>query len=101
MTREEAIKILKFQRGYFCDLKGCEEHQAFTMAIKALEQEPCEEEKRMITIDMEMPRCCIGCPILRESEGWGAYCPFVCEENNINIKQRTDRPSDCPLKEGD
>lgn len=41
MTREEAIKILKFERGYFCDLKGCQELQAFTMAIKALEQEPC------------------------------------------------------------
>ena len=43
MTREEAIKILKFQAGYFCDLKGCEEQQAFTMAIKALEQEPCDD----------------------------------------------------------
>ena len=40
MTREEAIKILKFQRGYFCDFKECQEQQAFTMAIKALEQEP-------------------------------------------------------------
>lgn len=43
MTREEAIKILKFQRGYFCDFKGCQEQQAFTMAIKALKQEPCED----------------------------------------------------------
>ena len=39
MTREEAIKILKFERGYICDFKGCQEQQAFTMAIKALEQE--------------------------------------------------------------
>lgn len=54
---------------------------------------------RMIMIDMKMPRCCIGCPILRESAWWGAYCPFVCEENNVNIKERTDRPSECPLKE--
>ena len=53
----------------------------------------------MIMIDMEMPRCCIECPILRENDWCGIYCPFVCEENNINIKQRTDRPSDCPLKE--
>ncbi len=52
----------------------------------------------MIAIkDFEMPRCCIGCPILRDSYGQEAYCPFVCEENNINIKQRTDRPSECPL----
>lgn len=43
MTKEEAIKILKFQRGYFCDLKGCQEQQAFTMAIKALEQQLCED----------------------------------------------------------
>lgn len=53
----------------------------------------------MIMIDMKMPKCCIGCPILRESAWWGTYCPFVCEENNINIKERTDRPSECPLKE--
>lgn len=52
MTREEGIKILKFQRGYFCDLKGCEEHQAFTMAIKALEQEPCDDAiSRQAAID--------------------------------------------------
>lgn len=50
-------------------------------------------------IDMKMPKCCIGCPILRESAWWGTYCPFVCEENNVNIKERTDRPSECPLKE--
>jgi hypothetical protein len=43
MTREEAIKILKFQRGYFCDFKGCEEQQAFTMAIEALQKEPCDD----------------------------------------------------------
>lgn len=40
MTREEAISILNFERGYFCDLKGCQEQQAYTMAIRALEQEP-------------------------------------------------------------
>ena len=43
MTREEAIKILKNERGYFCDFKGCQEQQALTMAIKALEQQPCED----------------------------------------------------------
>ena len=43
MTREEAIKILDFERGYFCDLKGCQEQQAYTMAIKALEREPCDD----------------------------------------------------------
>ena len=43
MTNEEAIKLLNFERGYFCDLKGCQEQQAFTMAIKALKQEPCED----------------------------------------------------------
>ena len=39
MTREEAIKILKFEQGYFCDFKGCQEQQAYAMAIKALDQE--------------------------------------------------------------
>ena len=39
MTNEEAIKILKFERGYFCDFKGCQEQQAYAMAIKALERE--------------------------------------------------------------
>ena len=38
MTNEEAIEILKYQRGYFCDFKGCQEQQAYAMAIKALEQ---------------------------------------------------------------
>lgn len=37
MTNEEAIDILKFERGYFCDLKGCRELQAFTKAIASLE----------------------------------------------------------------
>lgn len=53
----------------------------------------------MIQIDMKMPKCCIDCPILRENDWWGTYCPFVCEENNVNIKERIDRPSECPLKE--
>ena len=46
MTIEEAIKILKFEAGYFCDFKGCQEQQAFAMAIKALESQkwiPCSE----------------------------------------------------------
>ena len=46
MTNEEAIEILKYQRGYFCDFKGCQEQQAYAMAIKALdvlEQQPCED----------------------------------------------------------
>lgn len=50
----------------------------------------------MIMIDMKMPKCCIGCPILRDYYGWEAYCPFVHENN---LKERTDRPSECPLKE--
>ena len=27
----------------FCDLKGCQEQQAFDIAIKALKQQPCED----------------------------------------------------------
>lgn len=46
MTNEEAIKVLKYQRGYFCDFKGCPEQQAFTIAIKALEQEPILDKIR-------------------------------------------------------
>ena len=46
MTNEEAIKILKFEGGYFCDFKGCQEQQAFAMAIKALEQEPVLDKIR-------------------------------------------------------
>ena len=46
MTLDEAIKILKIERGYYCDLKGCKEQQAFTMAIKALEQEPILDKIR-------------------------------------------------------
>lgn len=45
MTLEEAIKVLKIERGYFCDFKGCQEQQALTMAIKALEKQPCETIK--------------------------------------------------------
>lgn len=50
----------------------------------------------MIMIDMKIPKCCIGCPILRDYYGWEAYCPFVHENH---LKERTDRPSECPLKE--
>ena len=46
ITVEEAIEILKFQMSYYCDLKGCEEQQAFAMAIKALKQELTLEKIR-------------------------------------------------------
>jgi hypothetical protein len=51
MTREEATKIIKDYEvngcGY-CHQGGDEVEEAFKMAIKALEQEPCEELYRLI-----------------------------------------------------
>lgn len=53
MTNEEAIKVLKIERGYFCDFKGCQEQQALTMGIKALEQQPCDDAiSRQEVLDM-------------------------------------------------
>ena len=52
MTNEEAIKILIFQRGYFCDFKGCQEQQAFSLAIKALERESILDKIRAEIVDL-------------------------------------------------
>lgn len=43
MTREQAIKILNKEREYMKNHAGESQVEAFTMAIKALEQEPCED----------------------------------------------------------
>jgi len=49
MTREKAIEIIKDYKvegcGY-CHQGGDEVEEVFQMAIKALEQEPCEERER-------------------------------------------------------
>lgn len=55
MTNEEAIDILKFERGYFCDLKGCRELQAFTMAIASLKA--WEKVKQEINDLFSEPPC--------------------------------------------
>lgn len=52
MLREEAIKILENERGYMINHAGNAQVEAFTMAIKALEQEHCEDVKEEIWKDI-------------------------------------------------
>lgn len=73
MTPQEAIKILKFERGYFCDFKGCQEQQAYAMAIKALEQQPItwivgKDNAQVAVKDMPIDKMQKICAIIGDEE---------------------------------
>lgn len=54
MTSEEAIKILEDERGYMINHAGTPQIEAFTMAIKALKQEPCDDCVSRKLLDREL-----------------------------------------------